>query len=106
MSTRCNVVVVDVRTGDRTYLYHHCDGYPQGVGRELTSMLSRFRREVGERLIGSNERVRFIQQTDCAYELTAGVHGDIEYLYTLKVMPDQIVFYAEDAEGNDVMDEI
>ena len=46
MSTRCNVVVVDVRTGDRTYLYHHCDGYPQGVGRELTSMLSRFRLSV------------------------------------------------------------
>lgn len=60
----------------------------------------------GERRFGSNELVRFIQQTDCAYELTAGVHGDIEYLYTLKVMPDQIVFYAEDAEGNDVMDEI
>lgn len=45
------MIVVDAQTGERTFLYHHCDGYPEGVGRDLSEMLEGFRKEFeGRRL--------------------------------------------------------
>jgi len=106
MSTRCNVIVADAQTGERAFLYHHCDGYPEGVGRDLSEMLVGFRKEFEGRRLDTRELVRYIQGKDKAYEPTTGIHGDAEYLYTLKVMPEKVLFYAEDAEGDDVTDMI
>lgn len=48
MSTRCNIIIKD-RGDRRIYLYHHHDGYPEGVGSERLSVRLRLRRDGYER---------------------------------------------------------
>jgi len=62
-------------------LYHHCDGYPEGVGFELCEKLIEFKdenwyfngEEFANKLVHENED----------YEITTKVHGDEDYLYTI-----------------------
>ena len=99
MSTRCNIIIKD-RFNRRVYLYHHHDGYPEGVGEALAEYLHKWQdwqiRQHGMRYI-PNELVRgeikvvFTDwktgeatiQPDLGYDITAGIHGDIEYLYII-----------------------
>jgi hypothetical protein len=82
MSTRCNIIV---RRSDEnfTVIYHHFDGYPDGVGKELPKILSDF--EITEEttpIILS----QYIQSIDREYEhepYAQNVHGDIEYVYII-----------------------
>ena len=39
MSTRCQVKVIS--RGKEVMLYHHCDGYPEGVGYCLLKLLKK-----------------------------------------------------------------
>ena len=79
MSTRCNIIVQD--SNNSCQLYHHCDGYPSGVGAELKEFLntvdfSRSAEEFAEEL----------EKWDHSYEnegIFATPHGDIEYLYKI-----------------------
>ena len=87
MSTRSNIFI-DCN-GDRLQFYHHCDGYLEGVGIELLSMLklAYSLTPVKERL-GENgaeavewEFLKLMALND-RYELEEiGLHRDIEYLY-------------------------
>lgn len=91
MSTRCNILV-----GHHQF-YHHYDGYPEGVGRDLAYFLSNINsgylpqygkdldgiamliRDNGIPAVLGNERGR-----DREYqEEPFGLHGDIEYLYLI-----------------------
>jgi len=38
MSTRCHIIIEDPRYGDRTILYRHSDGYPEGEHGVLASL--------------------------------------------------------------------
>lgn len=39
MSTRAHIRVMD--SSGIIMLYHHCDGYPEGIGRDLKSVLDK-----------------------------------------------------------------
>ena len=39
MSTRAHIRIYD--SGGCIQLYHHCDGYPEGIGRDLKSVLDK-----------------------------------------------------------------
>lgn len=77
MSTRCNVVITKKGKKD-VILYHHHDGYPDGVGADLEKYLAnksfKTPSSCGNFLVGIE---------DDEYEKTVCLHGDIEYLYTI-----------------------
>lgn len=77
MSTRCNIIIKDSR--NKVVLYHHHDGYPQGIGQDLKEYLTGFRYWYGSTIANG-----LIKRTDCVnYEISFGVHDDIEYLYVI-----------------------
>lgn len=78
MSTRAHIRIND---GDNVlYLYHHCDGYPEGVGEELKEMLGSLRNVTWT----ADYVHRSISSTDDSYEdAPEGQHGDEEYAYLI-----------------------
>lgn len=89
MSTRCNIIVRG--KGKRTTLYRHYDGYPDYTGEDLKKALSEtgtpYVCEFATKLIQRNDHGRFF------YELTDGIHGDIEYLYVVRLVSRRIDCY-------------
>ena len=82
MSTRCHIVVREVEDTDNDlctehYIYHHHDGYPEGVGSELKKILescpSYDWETIVERILGYDDQ----------YEEDNGIHGDEEYIYEI-----------------------
>lgn len=93
MSTRCNIIIKD--GAERIYLYHHHDGYPMGVGTELQHYLqhkwgySRITSWYGTSIANDlvkghiNEPMAKVPHKDDEYEITYGLHDDIEYIYVI-----------------------
>jgi hypothetical protein len=90
MSTRTNIVIELGQTS--VILYRHYDGYPSCTGLNLAELLvthqkaGDFLRAI---LAEQYEESRFDDGTPHRparpiYELTTGIHGDIEYLYRIK----------------------
>lgn len=78
MSTRCNVIVKDKYR--EFWLYHHHDGYPEGVGADLVKRLKQgFERDADVAEVVN----ALVKDYKDEYEITTGEHGDIEYLYTI-----------------------
>jgi len=78
MPTRAHIRIND---GDNVlYLYHHRNGYPEGVGEELKEMLGSLRN-----VTWTAEYVhRSISNTDDSYrDAPEGQHGDEEYAYLI-----------------------
>lgn len=99
MSTRAQVRLTDGK-GDELWFYRHCDGYPAGVMPTLTAFMDRVKagtiRDNVEQaggwliLLGAAEYNVTATSTDwkCgAYEPCScgGLHGDVEYLYTVSL---------------------
>lgn len=68
------------------YLYHHCDGSPSGVGRELEYFLRG--RNDGSAPDGTptwdGERIaEELESSLSGYERSDGNHGDVEYGYVI-----------------------
>lgn len=98
MSTRCNIIIKD-RWNRRITLYHHCDGYPEFVGACLADYLGELKPwQIRQHTISiANDLVKKgikyetrdwqtgerVIKTDEHYEITAGLHGDIEYCYVI-----------------------
>ena len=83
MSTRCNIIVRDDK---RSFiLYHHCDGYPEGVGLDL---YNNFHTQVAEHKLDAVAIVNLLLkcEEDRGYELTRTLHSDIEYLYEIDLI--------------------
>lgn len=82
MSTRCNVIIR--KDGNQVVLYHHWDGYPEGVGYDL---VERFRKNFQpgqpEWTMAGVVNMLIKDKEDQGYEWTTRLHGDIEYLYTV-----------------------
>lgn len=109
MSTRCCVKVVQ-KFGDITkecMLYHHHDGYPEGVGKDLKN---RFETTESKYSWDIDTIVNdLIKDNQDEYEYTAYDHSDIEYLYTIDcnkktIKCNECQWLFEDENGN-VIDE-
>ena len=99
MSTRSNIFV-DFN-GERKQFYHHCDGYLDGVGKDLlirmAMAIKRARKAIPYSLKDDNSGLR----TERAYKEffnlleeegyyapeEIGLHRDIEYLYYVEFSP-------------------
>ena len=89
MSTRC---VVRIKRGDvgSVDLYHHCDGYPDGVGVQLLETIERWfeGRPSGHVMCSETLADRLVKNQDAklnddGYRITLGKHGDLEYFYEI-----------------------
>lgn len=79
MSTRCNIVVLAGEA--RVVLYHHHDGYVEGVGFDL---VERMKNVLKQGWRGADEFLNnLLKDSKDEYEFStgSGLHGDIEYLY-------------------------
>ena len=110
MSTRCCIEVVQTfgnGEGDNRkscMLYHHHDGYPEGVGYDLKR---RFKPQTTFKSGWDIDCIvnELIKDQDDEYEFTAFKHGDIEYLYVINCNEQTIKCYEcqwifEDENGN------
>jgi len=81
MSTRCNIILKDDK--HQVILYHHCDGYPEGVGAYLYKGFHETL--TGCKHIYLDDCVNSLlkDEKDSSYEWTECIHGDIEYLYEI-----------------------
>lgn len=95
MSTRCNVIIR--QQGVQVVLYHHHDGYPEGVGMDLIERFGKnFRDEKAHVLSLSYAVNALIKDQNDEYEWCLRLHGDIEYLYTVDLERKTIVCEAVD----------
>lgn len=109
MSTRCCVKVIqswgegENKITRECMLYHHHDGYPEGVGHDLKR---RFVPGDTEYPWDIDTIVNdLIKDPDDEYEFTALDHTDIEYLYTIDcnaktIKCNECQWVFEDENGN------
>ena len=104
MSTRCNIIIKD--GAERIYLYHHHNGYPMGVGTELQDYLQRKYGEtwrkfwcgtsIANDLVKGHINYPLAREPheDDEYEVTYGLHGDVEYVYVINCRARTIRCYS------------
>lgn len=83
MSTRCNIILNGYARDKKIYLYHHHDGYPSGVGADLAEFLKQRGCKKDGRWDEELIATALVKKQDDEYECSAGLHGDIEYLYVI-----------------------
>jgi hypothetical protein len=88
MSTRCEVTVIG-RYG-KVKLYHHHDGYPEGVGFDLIERMSKYVSEIDfDRFVND-----LVKDPNDEYEITQYNHADREYEYFVDLKKKQIQCYS------------
>jgi len=78
MSTRCHVIL-EKKDCETEFVYHHFDGYPEGVGEELVGLLKKYNKQHWEPVAIAN----WLEKQDDLYEPDDGIHGDEEYVYVI-----------------------
>lgn len=91
MSTRCNILVKDKGYND-IILYHHQDGYPEGVGADLVERFKELFSRKGNYIFAIVLANKLIKDSEDEYEVTNCIHGDIEYLYTIDCSKKEISY--------------
>ncbi len=104
MGTRCNVKVTGGK--NTVWIYRHWDGYPEGAGRDLYTILRSVGRhgggnrvhpnnlcagDVAAAIVGWTEPPKDWHREGEVYmpfEFTEAEHRDIEYLYSVRVKRD------------------
>lgn len=84
MSTRANIVIRnDYDDKEKVVIYHHCDGYPEGVGKDLTSILQKYS-ENEHANATKEELANFICNADSDFRITTPFeNADAEYIYEI-----------------------
>ena len=93
MSTRCVIRIKRGQVGS-VDLYHHCDGYPDGVGVQLLGTIERWfdgrpgnntmdSEILANRLVKNEDK----ELNDDSYEITLAKHCDLEYFYEIDFGP-------------------
>ncbi len=82
MSTRANLIVSGGTEEQRFTLYHHHDGYPAWLGASILE--SAWYAQLGTSAL-VNRLLKL--EDDSGWEMTDGVHGDIEHLYWIEGRP-------------------
>lgn len=97
MSTRASIIIKNEKTNEVINLYHHCDGYPDGVGCELAEFFSKYYNnenwywnvsEIANELVKS--------ETLDGYEIATAPHQDIEFLYLIDCEAQSLKCYKRD----------
>ena len=78
MSTRCNIKILERFDSIPIWIYHHHDGYMEGVGADLNNRLANRRNWYAADIAN-----QLVKDTKDEYEITTSQHGDIEYLYVI-----------------------
>ncbi len=92
MATRCNVLIK--QKNQVYYVYHHNDGYPDGVGKELREeIIPGYIKEHKGIIYMGAALYDYIYDYCDGYEETDSIHGDIEYLYILTVVGQDNIKY-------------
>lgn len=99
MSTRANIIIKDEYS--KIILYRHSDGYPECAGEDLKDFVKDYTnglmrldamQSAGWLIVRGNKEYKAGEKPSNdkfsgwkvgAYEPTTGIHGDIEYLYTI-----------------------
>ena len=104
MSTRSNIIIKKAGQDSQRFVYHHCDGYFEGVGFEIRdNIIPKYIKKYKE--FSVNDLFVELTDYDSQYEKTDAIHGDIEYLYILEVIePDHLVFKCLDVPCFDKYD--
>lgn len=97
MSTRANIKIVG-ESGQTTFLYRHCDGYPSGLGDELADFISNQCYELddvdeGEPVDTDDYARKIILELGDDIEFTTDIHGDIAYLYVIDLVEKDYSMY-------------
>ena len=102
MSTRAHIKITD---GIDTFcLYHHHDGYPEGVGNDLKEYLNKIEFFTKPKYCSDqypnpvcivNGIIKGIfsslyEEVDTRYELTTGFHGDEEFCYLIDCLKREL----------------
>ena len=95
MSTRCNIIIKD-RYNEKAILYHHHDGYPEGVGHDLRGFLDKkFQGYWFPWAMGlANSMVKNkCGMHDEEYEFASTIATDIEFLYVVNLKAKTVRCY-------------
>ena len=76
MSTRCQIKVTYLNR--EVLLYHHHDGYPEGVGFDLIQRQKKLKSWDGNILIN-----KLVKDTTDEYEIAYLIHTDLDYWYEI-----------------------
>lgn len=92
MSTRCSLIVKN--NADENIIYHHCDGYPGGVGTDVKHYLKENFDKV-KAPDGFDFLIHEFKEGNVAcddeYEIDQhGLPGDIEYLYEIDLTKETV----------------
>ena len=113
MSTRANIIISECKVplsedNGKIILYHHCDGFPSGVGSELVDFLRKFNEKLSElNAIQSNSMMRswgwspenvahFITDRDMSYRRVTGLTDAAEYIYIIDTTKKRLSCHAAD----------
>ena len=86
MSTRAAIIIRDSKS--KYNVYHHCDGYPEGVGKELEIVYKNCDP------INAIEAKKRLLEYDGEYEDTDCIHSDEEYIYVIDTDERKIECYS------------
>ena len=105
MSTRCNVIIQDTDVRKRQVCaYRHSDGYPSCTGIDLEYILKNLASR--NKLLFENIVTELVL-TDGIFEFDGfGIHGDIEFLYTITVFSNYTELKCESIDFDDNKEEI
>ncbi len=97
MSTRAHLII---RNGDKkVYVYHHCDGYPAGVGEDVRQFIN----ENGKDIFSPAEFAIDLNTWSCDYEVeNIGLHGDEDYVYDIDLKNKTYTCYNTHKNNNGV----
>ena len=90
MSTRTNIIIKDSNQPVQRLIYHHCDGYFEGVGCEIKNEILPIYID-NHKSFHVNDLWAEIIDFDEQYMNSECIHGDIEYLYMLEVISDSVL---------------
>ena len=100
MSTRCEVMIKQTlgKQIQTVRLYHHHDGYPEGVGADLVKRSKKWYWHINEI---TNELIKDSREE---YEFTATKHVDIEYFYLINCDSKKITCFRAEYKYNEKTD--
>lgn len=100
MSTRSNIVVKD--SDSEHTIYHHCDGYLDGVGKELKEFIDTQYKPYTRT---ADEFCKQMEYWDSSYKYDdSGIHGDVEYIYYVDIFTNTVEVSVEGIHYNKTPD--